>query len=83
MNDVDEVFKDPQVKARGIEVAMNHPAAGPEPVHFMSCPMALSATPPTYRHPPPMLGEHTDEVLEEILDIGADEIAGLRDKGLI
>ena len=83
VNNVDEVFADPQVKARGIEIAMNHPAAGTEPVHFMACPMAMSATPPTYRHPPPMLGQHTDEVLEEILDIGADEIAGLRDKGLI
>ena len=83
VNNVDEVFNDPQVKARGIEITMNHPAAGPGPVHFMSCPMAMSATPPTYRHPPPMLGQHTDEVLAEILDIGADEIAGLRDKGLI
>ena len=83
VNNVDEVFADPQVKARGIEIAMNHPAAGTEPVHFMACPMAMSATPPTYRNPPPMLGQHTDEVLEEILDIGADEIAGLRDKGLI
>ena len=83
VNNVDEVFADPQVKARGIEVAMNHPAAGTEPVHFMACPMAMSATPPTYRHPPPMLGQHTDEVLEEILALGADEIAGLRDKGLI
>ena len=83
VNNVDEVFADPQVKARGIEVAMNHPAAGTEPVHFMACPMAMSATPPTYRNPPPMLGQHTDEVLEEILALGADEIAGLRDKGLI
>ena len=83
VNNVDEVFADPQVKARGIEIAMNHPAAGTEPVHFMACPMAMSATPPTYRNPPPMLGQHTDAVLEEILDIGADEIAGLRDKGLI
>ncbi len=83
VNDVVEVFADPQVKARGIEIAMNHPAAGTEPVHFMACPMAMSATPPTYRNPPPMLGQHTDEVLAEILDIGADEIAGLRDKGLI
>ncbi len=83
VNNVDEVFKDPQIKARGIEVTMNHPAAGAKPVHFMACPMAMSATPPTYRHPPPMLGQHTDEVLAEILDIGADDIAGLRDKGLI
>ena len=83
VNNVDEVFADLQVKARGIEIAMNHPAAGTEPVHFMACPMAMSATPPTYRNPPPMLGQHTDAVLEEILDIGADEIAGLRDKGLI
>ena len=83
LNDVDEVFKDPQIKARGIEIAMNHPAAGAEPVHFMACPMAMSATPPTYRNPPPMLGQHTDEVLAEFLELGADEIAGLRDKGLI
>ena len=62
---------------------MSHAAAGGWPVHFMACPMAMSATPPTCRQPPQLLGQHTDEGLAEILALGADEIAGLRDKGLI
>ncbi len=45
--------------------------------------MKLSATPPTYRSAPPVLGEHTDAVLSGILGMGADEIDALRAKGVL
>ena len=46
-------------------------------------PLKLSATPPQYLRPPPMLGQHTEEVLSEILELNSQEIKELRDKGAI
>ena len=43
----------------------------------------MLATPPSYDHPPPLLGQHTDAVLGELLGIGGDDIAGLRGRGVI
>ncbi|WP_092619177.1 CaiB/BaiF CoA transferase family protein [Roseospirillum parvum] len=64
VNAIPEVFADPHVKARGMTVAMDHPAS-PEPVTLVANPLSLSATPPTYRRPPPRIGEHGREVLAE------------------
>src|SRR5690606_35058505 len=61
INTLAEVFADPQVQARGLKVTMPHAVAGTLPL--VASPMKLSATPVDYRQPPPMLGEHTDEVL--------------------
>ena len=83
INDLEQVFNDPQVKARGMELEMTHPATGDGPVRLIASPIRMSATNPDYRHAPPMLGQHTDEVLKELLDLGPDEIAGLRERGVI
>ena len=83
INDLEQVFNDPQVKARGMELEMTHPATGDGPVRLIASPIRMSATNPDYRHAPPMLGQHTDEVLKELLDLGSDEIAGLRERGVI
>ena len=75
INDLAEVFADPQVQARGMTVQLPHPLA--EQVRLVASPMKLSATPVQYRRPPPLLGEHTDEVLAEA-GLSLDDIAALR-----
>ncbi len=83
INTLDEVFADPQVQDRGMVVEMDHPAAGGRKVPFLASPLRLSETPVSYRRPPPTLGQHTDEVLREALDMGDDEISALRGAGAI
>ncbi|QBE66072.1 CoA transferase [Pseudoduganella lutea] len=65
INTLDKVFDDPQVQARGMRIEMPHPVAGTVPL--VANPIRLSATPVTYDRPPPMLGEHTAEVLADWL----------------
>ena len=83
INTIDQVFADPQVVARGMKLEMPHPAAGEAPVPLIASPIRMSATPPSYTYPPPMLGQHTDEVLEELLGLGPAELAALRERGVI
>jgi crotonobetainyl-CoA:carnitine CoA-transferase CaiB-like acyl-CoA transferase len=81
INDVSQVFEEPQVRARGVRVELDHPVAGKLPT--VASPMRFSATPLEHRTPPPLLGEHTDEVLRALLGKGAPEIARLRAEGAI
>jgi formyl-CoA transferase len=81
INDLKEVFDDPQVKARGLQVALPHPSAGA--VKLVASPMRMSVTPPQYDMPPPLLGQHTDEVLNELLGYDAERIAALREKKIL
>jgi crotonobetainyl-CoA:carnitine CoA-transferase CaiB-like acyl-CoA transferase len=75
INDLADVFADPQVTAREMTVRLPHPRAGE--VELVASPMKFSATPVQYRRAPPLLGEHTDELLRE-LGLAVDEIAALR-----
>ena len=83
INTIDKVFADPHVQDRGMVVEMDHPAAGGAKVPFIASPLRLSETPVSYRLPPPTLGQHTDEVLHEVLDMDDGEISELRDAGAI
>jgi crotonobetainyl-CoA:carnitine CoA-transferase CaiB-like acyl-CoA transferase len=67
INTLDRVFRDPQVIERGIRIEMEHPLAGALPL--VASPIRMSGTPVEYRHPPPLLGEHTREVLADILQL--------------
>ncbi|MGE4218076.1 MAG: CaiB/BaiF CoA transferase family protein [Alphaproteobacteria bacterium] len=80
---LDEVFNDPHVKARGMVLEMPHPATGKAPAKLIANPIKFSETPPTYRRPPPLLGQHTDEVLGEMLGLGREEVAALRARGIV
>jgi len=83
INRLADVFADPQVVARGMVVEMPHPTAAGGRVKLLANPVRLSATPPDYRIPPPLLGEHTEQVLGGLLAMGADEMAALRARGVI
>jgi crotonobetainyl-CoA:carnitine CoA-transferase CaiB-like acyl-CoA transferase len=81
INKLSDVFADPQVLARETVVEMT--GAGGEQVKVIANPVRLSATPADYRIAPPLLGQHTDEVLSERLRLDAATLAGLREKGVI
>ena len=81
INKLSEVFADPQVIARGAVREMIHGSG--ETIKVLANPVRLSETPADYRMPPPMLGEHTDEVLAQRLGLSADDLAKLRADGVI
>ena len=81
INDIAQVFEEPQVKARGVKIELQHAAAGKLPL--VASPMRFSATPLEYRLPPPLLGEHTDQILKEFLKLNETEIAKLRADGIV
>lgn len=67
VNDLDDVFSDPHVIARGSELRMPCEWAEGGEVRLLANPLKMSATPPSYRRPPPRLNEHADSVLAEWL----------------
>lgn len=81
INDIAEAFDEPQAKHRGGRIELPHSLAGT--VSGIASPIHLSETPVTYSSGPPTLGEHTGEVLAEVLDLSADEIAALRVIGAV
>lgn len=83
VNTVDQVFEDPQVTARGMQIEMPYPQAAAGTVPLVASPIKMSGTPPEYRHAPPTLGQHTAEVLGELLDMDAGEIENLREDGIV
>jgi crotonobetainyl-CoA:carnitine CoA-transferase CaiB-like acyl-CoA transferase len=81
INNLKQVFEEPQVIARGVRIEMEHPTAGKVPL--VASPMRFSATPVEYKLPPPTLGQHTDEILREVLKLDAAEIARLRAEKIV
>ncbi len=81
INTLDRVFDDPQVKARGIVVDVAHPTAGR--IKLVGPPYKFSRTPATVRSHPPLLGEHTEQVLTTLLGYSQAKVKSLRQKGVI
>jgi formyl-CoA transferase len=81
INTLKEVFDDPHVQARGLRVEIPHPTAGKVPL--VRSPMRFSETPVEYETPPPLLGQHTDEVLGSVLGKSPAEIAELKRAGTV
>lgn len=81
VNQLHEVFADPQVRERGMVVHLPHPQR--EAMPMLANPIRLSETPVQYRMRPPDLGQHTDEVLADVLGYDAAQRQALRDQGVI
>jgi CoA:oxalate CoA-transferase len=78
---VGEVCEDPQVQARDMIVPLQHPKAGP--IRVTGVPIKLSETPGAVDRPPPLLGEHSAQVLQEWLHMSAAAVEGLRQAGAL
>jgi crotonobetainyl-CoA:carnitine CoA-transferase CaiB-like acyl-CoA transferase len=81
INNIAQVFDEPQVQARRVRIELDHPVAGKLPL--VASPMRFSETPLEYSLPPPLLGEHTDTVLRSLLGKSDAEIAQLRAEGIL
>ena len=79
--EIDEVLADPQVRHREVEVRAPHPELGS--VRIGTNPILLSDTPVASYCAPPMLGEHTEAVLTTVLGLSGEEVARLRDAGVV
>ena len=66
-----------------MKIAMKHAATGDAEIDLVGSPIKMSGTKVSYRHAPPVLGQHTDEILREVLGMNADEIAKLKADGTI
>lgn len=83
VNGIDEVFKDPQVLARGMRIEMpyQHDASGG--VALVGSPLKMSGSPVSYRYAPPLAGEHTRTLLSELTELSDDEIVNLIANGVV
>ncbi|MBU2702408.1 CoA:oxalate CoA-transferase [Sporomusaceae bacterium BoRhaA] len=81
INTVDQVIADPQVQARNMIVEIDHPVAGR--LKMPGLPIKLSATPGAVETPAPLLGQHTEEILQEFLGMSTQQLADLRAKKVI
>jgi len=81
INSVEQVFADPQVQHRGMQLELDHPVAGK--VASVANPIKLSDTPVEYQQAPPMLGEHTNTVLSSLLGLSDQDLDLLRSRGVI
>jgi formyl-CoA transferase len=81
INSIDHVLADPQVKDREMVIEVPHSTVGT--VRMVASPLKIPTAPPTVRFPPPMLGEHTSQVLHELLGYDDESILELRAKQVI
>jgi len=81
INTIDRLMTDPQIKAREMLVEVDHPAAGK--IMLSGIPIKMSGTPGAIEAPAPMLGQHTDSVLQKFIGLQDNQIQSLRAKGVI
>ncbi len=81
INNIDQVFANPQVQHRGMQFELQHPVAGK--VASVSNPIRFSETAVTYEKAPPLLGQHTEEILSDLLELDPKQIQQLRAESVI
>ncbi len=81
INTIDRVFEDAQVQAREMRVTAQHSENGDVPL--LNSPLRIPTAPTSIRRAPPTLGEHTEEVLAEMLGLDAVSVAALRQEGVV
>jgi formyl-CoA transferase len=81
IHDIPAALNDPHVQARGLVQSVD--LADGTPVNLLTAAARLSATPAEIRRPPPLLGQHTEEVLHDLLQLDSDAINDLRSRGVI
>ena len=81
INNLKQVFEHPQVKARGTQIELSHPLAGMVPQE--ANPIKFIGEKLEYKGGPPTLGQHTEEILKEVLKLGKKEILSLRNSGVV
>lgn len=81
INDLQQVFADPQVQSRGLSFDLPNALGGRTPQ--VASPLRLSDTPVAYHSAPPLLGQHTDALLQRVLGMSEGQIAALREAGVI
>ena len=82
VNGIDQVFAEPQVMARAMRIELEHPASGkPEP--YIASPIRMEKSPVAYRRAAPTLGQHTEEVLDELLGLDAGEVGEMRKRQVL
>jgi len=81
VNTVDEVFRDPQIFERDMLTEVKLPTG--DVIQQIGIPIKFSDIPLTVRSPPPLLGQHTEDVLKNLLNLSAEEINQLKEKGVI
>ncbi len=83
VNNIDQVFADPQVIAREMKISMPHAIAAKGEIDLIGSPLKLSETPVDYRLAPPSCGEHTQAVLRELLYLSDGELGALKARNVI
>jgi crotonobetainyl-CoA:carnitine CoA-transferase CaiB-like acyl-CoA transferase len=81
INNMEQVFAHPQIQERGLQMEMEHPLAGSVPQ--VSSPIRITGEELEYQNAPPTLGQHTEDVLTRVLEMDPEEIAALRDSGVV
>jgi formyl-CoA transferase len=81
INDMARTFSDPQVQDRNLRWNVAHPTAGTVPL--VASPLNIPTAQTTVRHPPPLLGQHTDEILSNLLNYSEESIQSLRTEGVV
>jgi len=81
IHSMDQVFNDPQTIARDMRVEVQHPTAGT--ISLVGSPHKIPTAPPSFRYPPPLLGQHTEEILHELLGYEQETINALRKNGVV